>query len=243
MRDQVRQNLALVEGAILTFILPGIAGTINASGFFAVGVYTSHVTGHVANVGDQIAYGRLWIALRELLFVVSFFGGAMISTFLVVYGQRSGGPRYWRPLLFESALLFVFATVNVGAEHKAFNRSFFMTALICVAMGLQNALVTKLSGAVIRTTHMTGIVTDLGIETARFFLKEPLSRKLRIHLAVLGSFLTGATFGPLAYLWVGHLAMLIPCIALTALAAFDAWIGLTAHTLGQSTDAPLHTSA
>jgi uncharacterized membrane protein YoaK (UPF0700 family) len=243
MRDRVRRNLALVERAILASILPGVAGVINASGFFAVGVYTSHMTGNVARIGDELATGHLWLALRSLLFVASFVGGAMISTFLVIYGKRVGGPPYWRPMLFEVALLFVFATVNVGAEHRAHINSFIMTALICCAMGVQNALVTKLSGARIRTTHMTGVVTDIGIETARWLLNEPESRKLRLHFTVLGSFLAGATVGPIAYLLVGHVAMLIPCAVLAALAGFDLWIGLSAHTLGHSTDAPAHTSA
>jgi uncharacterized membrane protein YoaK (UPF0700 family) len=265
VRNRVRQNRALFERATLAFILPAVAGAINASGFFAVGTYTSHMTGAVARVGDELAFGHLWLAVRSAFFVGSFLFGAMVCTFLVLHGKRVGGPPYWRPLLLECAILLIFATVNVGSEHRHYINSFTMTGLLCFAMGLQNALVTKLSGARLRTTHMTGITTDIGIETARtidtwregtrgmgftaslwhlkWFWQDHDLRRLRLHIAVLGSFLLGATVGPLCYLLIGHIAMLVPCAMLALLAAFDGWVGLTAHTLGQPTDAPLHTSA
>src|SRR5262249_2788632 len=225
---------------------------------FAVGTYTSHVTGLVARFGDEIATGHFWLAFRAAFFVGSFFFGAMLSSFLVLYGRRFGGPPYWRPLLAEAALLFVFAAATAGPPHRAHINSFAMTSLICVAMGVQNALVTKLSGAVVRTTHMTGITTDIGIEAARtidtwregtrgmgftaaiwhlkWFWQDRDLQKLRLHVAILVSFLVGGTLGPLGYLAFGHIAMLAPVVALIALAAFDGWIGLSASTLDRSTD-------
>jgi uncharacterized membrane protein YoaK (UPF0700 family) len=244
-----------LEQAILAFILPGVAGAINASGFFAVGTYTSHVTGSVARIGDELATGHLWLAARFGFFVFSFFLGAMVSTFLVLYGKRSrGGAPYWRPLLLETALLVVFATVNVGSESRAHLNSFQMTALLCFAMGLQNALVTKLSGARIRTTHLTGLVTDAGIEAARTFNHWRLRggalpsfwndadlKRLRLHVAVFSSFFAGATLGSVAYVYVGHIAMLFPCVILLVLAIFDGWIGLGARSFGhRSSDRDRH---
>jgi uncharacterized membrane protein YoaK (UPF0700 family) len=223
------------------------------------------MTGNVASIGHELAIGHLWLAARALIFVGSFFFGAMISTFLVLYGKRIGGPPYWRPLLLECALLLVFATVNVGSEHRAHLNSLTMTALICCAMGLQNALVTKLSGARVRTTHMTGITTDIGIETARtidtwregtrgmslaaslwhlkYLWQDHELKQLRLHLAVLCSFLVGATVGPLCYTLVGHIAMLVPCAVLAVLAVFDGFVGLTAHSFGQPPDAHARPSA
>src|SRR5438067_6216176 len=203
MRETFHRNKAWFERAILAFILPGVAGAINASGFFAVGSYTSHVTGNVARIGDELVSGHLWLAARAAVFVASFLTGAIASSLLILYGKRLGGPPYWRALLFECALLLVFATVSVGSEHRAHLNSLEMTSLICVAMGAQNAMVTKLSLAVVRTTHMTGIVTDVGIEAARAWdhwrhdgrrpphpvWTDPDFRKLRLHLAILGSFL------------------------------------------------------
>src|SRR5207245_1808381 len=122
--------------------------------------------------------------------------GALVATLLILFGQRLGGPPYWRPLLVETALLFVFATVNVGAGHRVHINSLALTIIICCAMGMQNALVTKLSGARIRTTHLTGVTTDIGIETGRLLdhwhqsgelrslWTDPQLRRLRLHLAI-----------------------------------------------------------
>jgi uncharacterized membrane protein YoaK (UPF0700 family) len=243
MREHLQRNRALLERAILTFILPGVAGVINASGFFAVGTYTSHVTGNVARIGDELAAGHLWLAARALIFVLSFAVGAMTSTLLILQGKRAGGSPYWRPLLLECAIVFVFATMSVNAQHRAHINSLTMTALLCVAMGLQNALVTKLSGARVRNTHMTGITTDIAIEAARLLdgwhqRRNALSvpavpdlRKLRLHCAILLSFVAGATLGPCLYIALGHIAMLLPCAMLLGLAAFDAWMGLSAQSL------------
>ena|SRR5438105_4609828 len=250
MLEAFRQtrNKPLLERAILAVMLPGVAGAINAAGFFAVGTYTSHVTGNVARVGDELAAGHLWLAARSLIFVGCFFLGAAACTSLILYGKRRGSPPYWRALLLECALVFVFATVSVGSEHRAHLNSLEMTSLICVAMGVQNAMVTKLSGAVVRNTHMTGITTDIGIEAARFvdhlrhspqrrsLWSDPEWRKLRLHFAILISFLSGATIGPALYILFGHLGMLAPCAVLLLLAAFDGYVGLTAQTLDPSVD-------
>jgi uncharacterized membrane protein YoaK (UPF0700 family) len=265
MRKRFDQNRPLLERLILSFVLPGIAGAINASGFFAVGTYTSHMTGLVARIGDELASGNLWLASWALLFVAAFISGAMTATAVILHAKRHGRAPYWRPLLLESALLFVFATVSVGSEHGAQLNSLEMTSLLCFAMGLQNALVTKLSGATVRTTHLTGISTDIGIETMRGLdrwwqatrgqplsvrllqrpqlMEDPQLRDLRRHLAIWTSFLIGATAGPALYLTIGHIAMLVPCLLLMGLAFFDGWIGLTGRTLQPTATTGLHGSA
>lgn len=238
----MEERKSLLEQLTLAVVLPGVAGAVNAAGFFAVGSYTSHVTGNVARIGGELADGHLWLAARAAILVLSFFSGALLSTLLILHGKRVGGPPYWRGLLAECALVFVFATVSVGSEHRAHLNSLEMTSLICVAMGLQNAMVTKLSGAVVRNTHMTGITTDIGIEMGRLlhrrWHREPAheTARLRLHGLVLLSFLSGATVGSALYVVFGHFGMLLPCLVLLGLAVFDGYVGLTAHTLHSSVE-------
>jgi uncharacterized membrane protein YoaK (UPF0700 family) len=246
MREHVSRNRALWERAILAVLLPGIAGAVNACGFFAVGTYTSHVSGNVARIGEELASGHAWLAARPLVFVLSFVAGAMASALLILHGKRAGGSPYWRPLLLECLALLVFASADGETPHRLRLDSFTLTSLLCAAMGLQNAMVTKISGARVRTTHMTGVATDIAIESARALdgwnqrrqgHKATVStdlRKLRLHATILASFLTGAIVGPMSYLSFGHMALLLPCGLLLALAAFDAWLGLTALTLAPS---------
>ena len=47
----------------------------------------------------------------------------------------------------------------------------WLTLLPSLAMGLQNATITRISGGVVRTTHVTGVLTDLGHETAIWALR------------------------------------------------------------------------
>ena len=159
------------ERNVLATLLPAIAGAVNASGFFAVGTYTSHMTGVVSRAGDELAQRHFWLASRSFVFLGCFMFGAMMATALVLYSRRRAEPAYWRPLLLEAAILFSFASASVGAgSHRGVHiNSFTMTSLICIGMGVQNALVTKLSGARIRTTHLTGVVTDIGIEAVKAF--------------------------------------------------------------------------
>jgi uncharacterized membrane protein YoaK (UPF0700 family) len=236
------------ERNVLATLLPAIAGAVNASGFFAVGTYTSHMTGIVSRAGDELAERHWWLATRAFFFLGCFIFGAMLATALVLHARKRQQPAFWRPLLLEAALLLCFASVNVGAGHRAHINSFTMTSLICIAMGVQNALVTKLSGARIRTTHLTGVSTDIGIELMKMLdrwrqissgstaaerlrllalvSRDAEAKHLRLHLRILGCFLIGATLGPAFYLLVGHWSMLIPVGLICGLAAFDVRLGL-----------------
>ena len=239
---------ARFERNVLGTLLPAIAGAVNASGFFALGTYTSHMTGIVSRAGDELAQRHWWLATRALLFLGSFMLGAAMATALILQARRRGRPPFLRPLILEAALLVCFASLGVGAGKGAHLGDFAMTSLICAAMGVQNALVTKLSGARIRTTHLTGVTTDVAIETTKLLDRwraasrgRPLfvclralaaltgdadARHLRLHLRVLGCFFGGATIGPSLYLVIGHWAILIPVGFLCLLAVFDARFGL-----------------
>ncbi|MFL5418525.1 MAG: YoaK family protein [Myxococcales bacterium] len=232
------------ERNVLGTLLPAIAGAVNASGFFALGTYTSHMTGMVSRAGDELAQRHFWLATRALFFLASFLSGAAVATALVLQARKRGQPAFFRPLLLEAALLLCVASLGVGTVRGVHFGDFLMTSLICAGMGVQNALVTKMSGARIRTTHLTGVTTDIAIETTKLVDRwrsasqgwplfarlrllasmsaDPEAKHLRLHLRVLGCFFGGATVGPATYLAIGHWAMLVPVAFLVGLACFDA---------------------
>jgi uncharacterized membrane protein YoaK (UPF0700 family) len=242
------RNRGFLESATMALVLPFVAGLVNAEGFFIVGVYTSHVTGTVARAGDELAQGHFLTGLHALGMVASFYSGAFGASALVMRARRRQKARYSAALAAEIVTLLtvtflgLFPPANFPFTHP------LTLLLLCFAMGAQNALVTKLSGAVVRTTHLTGIVTDLGIESVRavvwfrdtarqrplgekvriltHFLQFPELKKLRLHSAIFLSFFSGAVVGPLLYLREGYSAMLLPIVVLTALLIFDAAIGL-----------------
>ncbi|HZV00130.1 MAG TPA: YoaK family protein [Planctomycetota bacterium] len=155
--------------------LSGVAGALNAGGFFAVGIYTSHVTGNWSKVWDELSLGHGLTAVKCAIFVACFILGAATSTLLIEHDATpTRRMRYLKPLVLQIFLLGGFVALGQFFDSPVHPVAKYATCLLSFTMGLQNAMVTKISGAVVRTTHMTGISTDLGIEIARLslFLRE-----------------------------------------------------------------------
>jgi uncharacterized membrane protein YoaK (UPF0700 family) len=224
----------------LGFALAGVAGAMNAGGFLAVHQYTSHMTGIVSSAADNLALGAGDLVLDALGAVLSFLLGAASTAILVNYGRRrSLASEYALPLLFEAMLLLAFGVL--GARLSGVEGLFVPVTvmLLCFTMGLQNALVTKLSHAEIRTTHMTGIITDIGIElgkllywnantTARPHVAANHAR-LAVLCGLLGSFFCGGVAGALGFKTLGYVATVPLALLLCILAIVPALDDLRAH--------------
>jgi len=201
----------------LGYSLAFVAGATNAGGFLAVRQYTSHMSGVISAIADQAALGDLSLLLAGVSSLISFMLGAGCSAVLVNWGRRQRlHSQYALPLLIEAALLLCFGLLG---SHLAVWEPLFVPAtvmLLCFIMGLQNAMITKLSGAEIRTTHMTGIVTDVGIEFGKLFYwnfsradsSAPLVRanrtKLKVHVAMLTMFFGGGVTGAMGFKHIGY---------------------------------------
>ena len=204
-----------------------IAGATNAGGFLAVGQYTSHMTGVLSSVADNPVLGQITLAIAGLASLLAFLGGAMTTTWMVNWAlRRNLQSAYGRPLLLEAALLLLFGLFGTGINFFAGLFVPLTVLVLCFIMGLQNAVITKISHAEIRTTHVTGLVTDLGIELGKLFYINRLTQdapvkanrnKLRIHLTLIGSFFVGGLLGAIGFKSVGFIATLPLSILLTLL--------------------------
>lgn len=213
-------NLRL--GGTLCFI----AGATNAGGFLAVGQYTSHMTGLLSSVADHLVLGQLALVMAALAAIAAFVGGAMTTALMVNWAlRRQLRSAYARPLAVETGLLLVFGLF--GAAINRYGELFapLTVLLLCYIMGLQNAVITKVSNAEIRTTHVTGLVTDIGIELGKlvYFNRSHLPtkvmanrRKLRIHLSLIGAFFCGGLLGALGFKLWGYVTT-VPLAALLGL--------------------------
>ncbi len=213
-------NRTLQTNARLGAVLAFVAGATNAGGFLAVGTYTSHMTGVVSALADHLVLGNLALAAASLGALAAFLLGAMTTAWLVNWGLRERlASAYGLPLLLESALLLIFGMF--GAAISLWSHFFvpLTVLLLCFIMGLQNAVITKISKAEIRTTHVTGLVTDLGIELGKLLYinrtqaspAEPVRanrQKLRLHLLLVCSFFTGAVCGALGFKFLGYVTTL-----------------------------------
>ena len=216
-----RANVRL--GAVLAFV----AGAANAGGFLAVGQYTSHMTGILSSVADNLVLGQFSLIVAAVGALLAFLSGAMTTAILVNWGLRRGlRSAYGLPLMLESAALLVFGLF--GASMNVFVPLFLplTVILLCFIMGLQNAVITKISRAEIRTTHVTGLVTDIGIELGKLLYvnARPDSapvlanrQRLRIHSLLLASFFAGGLFGAFGFKYAGFVTTLPLAIALWVL--------------------------
>ena len=226
------------QNRLLAGYLAFVGGYVNSSGFVLVGTYTSHVTGNVGRMANAAARGEYTAALAALTMVFSFFIGAFCVTMIVETGIFGRGSRaYANALLAEALLLIVFTSLSYLTMKLRFSLRDMEALSLCAAMGMQNGLVTRLSGAVVRTTHLTGVVTDLGIEAARWFrywrgslgqvahlpmlfgqnnADRPALPKSLLLLTIAGAFLIGALIGAVLAVQFKHASMLFAAAALIA---------------------------
>ncbi|MFN3377109.1 MAG: YoaK family protein [Burkholderiaceae bacterium] len=219
----------------LGFALAFVAGAANAGAFLAVGIYTSHMTGLVSSIADHVALGHLGLALAALSAVLSFLLGAATSAIMIHYARRRGlRSQYALPLLFEALLLLLFGLLGASLEQIHGFFAPLTVTLLCYMMGLQNAVITKISGAVVRTTHLTGIITDLGIELGRlvYWNRAPHVHGERVvadrqRLQVLGLlcafFLIGGVSGALGFKHLGFTTTIPLAAVLVVLSIVPVW--------------------
>jgi uncharacterized membrane protein YoaK (UPF0700 family) len=217
-----QSNLRL--GAALAFV----AGATNAGGFLAVGQYTSHMTGVVSAMSDNIVLGHASLVLAGVAGLLFFIVGAMTTAILVNWGmRRSLRSAYSLPLLLEAALLLLFGLLGASLGLHTALLLPVTALLLCFMMGLQNAVISKISHAEIRTTHVTGLVTDLGIELGKLVYFNRLAgagtvRASRVRMRnqglLIGLFFVGGVTGALGFQLAGYITTVPLAVLLLTLA-------------------------
>jgi uncharacterized membrane protein YoaK (UPF0700 family) len=218
----------------LGLALAFVAGAINAGGFLAVAQYTSHMTGIVSAMADHLALGAYDLVGSAFGALVSFLAGAVCSSAMVNYArQRRMNSLYAFPLLLEAVLLLCFGVF--GSRLASIERLSIPATvmLLCFIMGLQNAVISKLSKSEIRTTHITGTVTDIGIELGKMLYRNapgtlPQDRvvgnwnKLRFLTSLAACFFLGGVAGALGFKHLGYVSTVPLAMLLVVLAVVPA---------------------
>ena len=184
----------------LALLLAGTAGALNTAGFYAAGLYSSNMTGNVSAMAEQLGLAELGRAPVYLALIFTFVAGSVTSTLLINAGHRRRvAGIYAFNILTEAVLLAGLGCAAFWWEGDGRER--LLAYGLSFAMGLQNAIVTRLSGARVRTTHVTGMLTDIGIELGNIVSAGPDGRRgpeadrnranLRLHGWTVLSFLAG----------------------------------------------------
>ncbi|MGN6788352.1 MAG: YoaK family protein [Rhodanobacteraceae bacterium] len=190
-------------GIVLAFI----AGMINAVGFLGFRHQAvTHMTGTTSLVGIAAVAGDMASLLHFGATLLAFVAGCAISGFIIGNSTLKLGRRYGVALTLESAMLFL--AVPLLQRHS--DAGLWLAA---AASGLQNAMAATYSGAVVRTSHVSGIVTDLGTFLGQRLRGEGADgRRVRLYLALFMAFLAGGFAAALTYSWCQERTLLAPAI-------------------------------
>lgn len=204
-------------------LLAASAGTVNGVAFLTCEQYVTHVTGTVTRIGLETPH--IGLAAEYAVIIISFIAGALASVFAIQARARRGHRPSWATPLVAVALILAGVAVagwagafgRFGGTHAADPPPFIMLALLAFAMGLQNASVASTTGLAVRTTHLTGPATDLGIHLGTAWLARGEERRAAFRGAALRggkvvAFMLGAGLAlPVAWVY-GYLTLLVPAV-------------------------------
>lgn len=204
-------------------LLSGAAGFVNGFAFLTCQQFVSHVTGTVTRVG--LEWPQVGIAAEYLAVYLSFVLGAAVAVVLIQVRARDGRPDRWITPLFGVAALLAFVAVVghfggfvvIGSKVASDQPPVLLLSLLAFAAGLQNASVASTTGMAVRTTHLTGPTTDVGMLLGAACLTDGVERRSALSGAALragmvGTFLAGAGLALPMTSWLGYLALLAPAI-------------------------------
>lgn len=211
----------------LAALLSLVAGIVNITGVLSLKTLTTNVTGHFAYFAEEIMRKDYAIAVTFLVFTLCFLLGSFIANTVVeIVLQKRPRLAHVVPIALEILILvsvaLFFGNSDIYTWHgkaEAF--------LLLFAMGMQNSLVTKVSQSTVRTTHLTGLFTDLGIELSQlFFYKKPeqqtkLKSNIYLRLSIISFFFIGCVLGGFAYGYLKIKTLIIASMVLVIALFYD----------------------
>ncbi|MCP3175576.1 DUF1275 domain-containing protein [Desulfuromonas sp. KJ2020] len=214
--DQTKKNLYRERPWVFVFgaLLASVAGFVNV---VLLGIYhvpVSHMSGAVSRLAIDITTTNRGDLVGAFSIFAGFLAGAVLSGLIIGSTQVRPGRRYGITMMIEGAIIgaatfLLMAQLSIGIP------------LAAMACGLQNAMASSYYGLIIRTTHVSGMVTDIGVLIGQGLRYRHIEWwKLFLLTTLLGGFFSGGLIGGLAYAWVG-----IPALLLAAAGCASAGLG------------------
>ena len=184
-------------------LLAAVAGYVNV---VLLGIYhvpVSHMSGAVSHLAIDVSRAGGGDMHGALAIFAGFLGGAILSGLIIGSTQIRPGRRYGIAMMVEGGML-------CGATLLLLARSDAGIPLAAMACGLQNAMASSYYGLIIRTTHVTGMTTDIGVLIGHFLRYRRIEIwKLLLLLLLLGGFFSGGLLGGVAYAHAGSAALFL----------------------------------
>jgi uncharacterized membrane protein YoaK (UPF0700 family) len=204
-----------------------VAGFVNVCSVIAFFAFASNVTGHAAIFAEELVKGHLHQTTVVIMWLTAFMIGAFFANLSVTL-LDDRAPRLGRliPLVAETVLLLGIGYYGHRHYGETLTETEYMVGCLLLAMGLQNGIVSTVTNSVVKSTHLTGVTTDIGVELA-MMLKEKNRRddvlrfKFALHMIIFVSYLLGGVAGGVLYLQMGFEAFYLACAALMLILVHD----------------------
>lgn len=203
------------------------AGMVNVAAWILFFSFVSNVTGHYAILAEEIATGKWFQVLVVLLWILLYMGGAFLSNFVVIHGRNKYSFfSHALPLVIELLILFGVGFYGTFYYSETLIETEVLTALLLFSMGLQNGLTASISNFSVKTTHLTGLTTDLGIHlsmvTKKVYRKNKAVRnKIKLMVAIAGAYLGGGVLSGALTLHFEFKVFFLICLAILFILLYD----------------------
>jgi uncharacterized membrane protein YoaK (UPF0700 family) len=221
---QSREDRTFKENLMLASSTAMVSGITNAAGMIAFLAFTANITGHVANLAKHIVEQNFREIIVFLIWLLLFFSGAFISSFIVrSYNHTSKYKAHSIPIIIEIIVLLFVAVYGHNFYKETILEREVVIGAIIFSMGLQNSLVSIISGGIVKTSHLTGLFTDLGGDVAELLHPKgekntALKNRIYIRITILSFYLIGAIAGGFLFNIFGFaIFYFVPVILLTIL--------------------------
>lgn len=199
------KNRTFIHNLRLATLLSFVAGIVNVTGVLSIQTLTTNVTGHFAYFAEEIMKRDYAAAITFFVFTIFFLFGAFTSNFLAeLISKKHPNLSHVIPISLEMIVLISVGIFGAQSALSSIEGKWIAFSML-FAMGMQNSLVTKISQSTVRTTHLTGLFTDLGIELSQlFFYKKPeenkkLKTSIYLRLSIIIFFFIGCISGGFLY--------------------------------------------
>jgi len=220
LRKLTARNRTTAANWQLAALLAFTAGAADVSGYLAIRQFTSHMSGVVASLAADLAERGISVLLQPAVVLGCFLAGAAFCALLINWERRRDRESLFAVPVLVEALLLASLALPFASQHP-----WLALSLLSFSMGLQNAIITKISHAEIRTTHVTGMITDIGIELGKCLYwnrntnLHPVRsdrRRLQLLSLLVGLFFIGGSLGAFAFPHIGYLILLPIALLLAA---------------------------
>lgn len=217
----------LKKNLLLASSTASVAGMTNVVGVIAFLSFVSNITGHVATLAGEITEQNSGEVYKVLYWLSMFFFGAFASNFIVKsLDYKSAYFAHSIPIVLEIFILLGVAIYGKDVDNSSVVQREAVTGAVLFCMGLQNGLVSRISGGLIKSSHLTGLITDLAGELSDLLhpnVKNTsvLKDKIYVRLTILAFFIIGGLLGGYLFSLIGMATFFVIPLILSTILLYD----------------------